>query len=175
MFKTILVATDDSANSCRAVEFAGDIASKYEARLILLHVIHPLQINKEFKRMLEVEKLTAASPRLRQIASRFPETVAENLVSLNEGVNASYRYLQVLAEQVLEHASSLVRKHGREEVETRVEDGDPAHEILQCAKRENADLILLGSRGPGDLKELLMGSVSYKVSQYAKCSCVIVK
>ena len=36
MFKTILVATDNSANSRKAVEVAGDIARRYEAKLIFL-------------------------------------------------------------------------------------------------------------------------------------------
>ena len=38
-----------------------------------------------------------------------------------------------------------------------------------------ADMIVLGNRGMGMLAELLMGSVSMKISQYAECPVVIVK
>jgi nucleotide-binding universal stress UspA family protein len=36
-------------------------------------------------------------------------------------------------------------------------------------------MIFLGSRGLGDIKGLLMGSVSHKVTQLAECTCVSVK
>jgi len=175
MFKLILVATDNSEHSCRAVELAGNIASKYGSKLILFHVIHPQRINKELKRMLEVEHLMEPGPKLMQSASRFPETVAESLVNLNTSVDASYRYLQLLAEQILQHASKLASVSGIKDAESRIEDGDPANEILEFADREGVDLIIVGSRGLGDLKGLLMGSVSHKVSQHAKCTCIIVK
>jgi nucleotide-binding universal stress UspA family protein len=175
MFKKILVATDNSENSCRAVELAGDIASKYGAKLILMHVIHPQRVNNEFKRMAEVEYLMDQGPKEMRAVSNFPETVADSLVHLNQSVDASYRYLQLLAEQILAHAKKLALNKGIKEAETRIEDGDPAHEILECADREKADLILVGNRGLGGLKGLLMGSVSNKVSQHAKCSCIIVK
>ena len=53
-------------------------------------------------------------------------------------------------------------------------DIDPAERILEYANCE-ADMIVLGNRGMGMLAELLMGSVSMKISQYAECPVVIVK
>ena len=175
MFKTILVTTDNSVNSRKAVEIAGDIASKYGAKLILLNVIHPQRVNTEYKRMLEVENLMDPGPSLMKATSKFPETVAESLARLNESVDASYRYLQLLAEQILEQANKIVIKLGIKDAKIQIEDGDPAEQILRCADREKVDLIIVGSRGLSELKGLLMGSVSHKVSQHAKCSCVIVK
>ncbi len=61
------------------------------------------------------------------------------------------------------------------DIQSLVEDGDAARQILECAKRQNADLIIVGSRGLSDLKGLLMGSVSHKVSELAKCTCITVK
>jgi nucleotide-binding universal stress UspA family protein len=53
--------------------------------------------------------------------------------------------------------------------------GDPAEQIIARAKRENADLILLGSRGLSDIGGFLLGSVSHKVATHAPCSVLVVK
>ena len=58
---------------------------------------------------------------------------------------------------------------------TLLEDGDPASTILRVAKGLDADMIVLGSRGLGDAKGLLLGSVSHKVAHFAECTCVSVK
>jgi nucleotide-binding universal stress UspA family protein len=80
-----------------------------------------------------------------------------------------------LGDQILERAKRAARKKGVKDIATRVDDGDPARCIIDRAKAENADLIVLGSRGLGDLEGLFMGSVSHKVSHLAECSCVTVK
>ena len=54
-------------------------------------------------------------------------------------------------------------------------DGDPAKNILETAQDKEADLIVIGTRGLGTLKGLLMGSVSQKVAQLSKCPCITVK
>jgi nucleotide-binding universal stress UspA family protein len=52
---------------------------------------------------------------------------------------------------------------------------DVAEEILHIADKENIDTIVVGSRGISEAKEFLLGSVSYKVSHYAKCPVIIVR
>lgn len=52
---------------------------------------------------------------------------------------------------------------------------DAAQEILRIANKENADTIIVGSRGFSASKDFLLGSVSYKVMHYAKCPVVIVR
>jgi nucleotide-binding universal stress UspA family protein len=52
---------------------------------------------------------------------------------------------------------------------------DVAEEILQTADKENIDTIVVGSRGIREAKEFLLGSVSYKVSHYAKQPVIIVR
>ena len=48
---------------------------------------------------------------------------------------------------------------------------------LAKAKEEDIfyDLIIMGSRGLGAFKELLLGSVSFKVMHHAKCPVMIVR
>ncbi len=50
--------------------------------------------------------------------------------------------------------------------------GSAAQAILKSA--EGADLVVMGSRGLGGFKELLLGSVSHQVAQHADCPTVIV-
>lgn len=51
--------------------------------------------------------------------------------------------------------------------------GEP-HEILNTAK-EKGVLIVVGSRGISGLKEMMLGSVSHKVSQSSPCPVLIVR
>jgi len=53
--------------------------------------------------------------------------------------------------------------------------GDPASEILSTAEDIGADLIVIGSRGLGVLKGVVLGSVSQKTAQLAACPVMIVK
>jgi nucleotide-binding universal stress UspA family protein len=46
--------------------------------------------------------------------------------------------------------------------------GDPAETIIETARRENADAIVMGRRGRGRLAGLLLGSVSQKVASLAR-------
>jgi len=48
-------------------------------------------------------------------------------------------------------------------------EGDPAHEIVGCAKREEAGLIMMPTHGYGPFRRLLLGSVTAKVLHDADC------
>jgi nucleotide-binding universal stress UspA family protein len=54
-------------------------------------------------------------------------------------------------------------------------EGDPAAAILNLTREENADIIVMGRRGLGDLAGLLLGSVSHNVTHLAECACLTVK
>jgi len=56
-----------------------------------------------------------------------------------------------------------------------VKDGNAAEVILDAARGESADLIVMGRRGMSKVERFLMGSVSSSVVDHSKCDVLIVK
>jgi nucleotide-binding universal stress UspA family protein len=59
-------------------------------------------------------------------------------------------------------------------VHTELQEGPEAESILKAAENLQADLIVMGTRGFGAVKGLLIGSVSRKVIHYASCPVMVV-
>ena len=76
--------------------------------------------------------------------------------------------------ELLEKCKNLALKNNVQ-VKTLLEQGDYAHEIIEVAKRNDCDIIIMGSRGMSPFKELLLGSVSLKVMHHASCPVMIVR
>jgi nucleotide-binding universal stress UspA family protein len=77
------------------------------------------------------------------------------------------------AEAVLGDAASRLRADGVE-VEEHGPKGDPADALVDIARREGADLIVMGSLGMQGARRVL-GSVPNKVSHNAPCDVLIVQ
>jgi len=56
-----------------------------------------------------------------------------------------------------------------------VEYGEPADKLLEFAKREQVDVIVIGSSGKGFIQRRIRGSVSHRVASAAGCSVYIVR
>ena len=82
---------------------------------------------------------------------------------------------QGVANEILQRAEAAARNKGVSALETALEYGRPAKAILDAAKARGVDLIVMGSRGLGDARSLLLGSVSHTVSHLAECTCITVK
>jgi nucleotide-binding universal stress UspA family protein len=54
-------------------------------------------------------------------------------------------------------------------------EGRPGVELLRVAAEESADLIVVGNRGRGGLRELLLGSVAHHVTHHASHPVVVVR
>lgn len=171
----ILVALDGSQHSEKALDLASDIAGKYGAELVLLHVLSDKPLSDAERHMAEVEYLDdlvsslnapglegGGDPRLR--AQRVLQHYAE----------VAHRFREAMGNRLMTQARARAREKGVGSVQILLEDGDPANTILRMAKGLPADMIFLGSRGLGDAKGLLMGSVSHKVAHLAECTCVSV-
>jgi len=65
-------------------------------------------------------------------------------------------------------ARSLGRASSATKLQTEVAVGNPEEEILKAVKRRRADLIVLGTRGSGNTKRLLLGSTAEGVLRHAR-------
>ena len=147
MFKNIICAVDGSDHALQAAEMASDLAEKYGAKLTFLTVAKELKVTEEVKRFMQVEHLTGS-----------PQYVIDEMT-----------------DRVLGEAREIAKKHGLKNAKTEVKTGHPARAIVAYAEKAGADVIVMGSRGLGDLEGLLLGSVSHKVAILSKCTCITVK
>ena len=170
MFQTVLAATDGSGSGTRATEAAADIAGKYGARLVLLTVVQPGSLPRGIAGAAHRE-LSAAHPLL----AKVPSWVDHARDQTARDTGASHAMVEELAELALNHAVTLAERHQVADCETVLEHGDPVRVILRIAEKENADLIVLGRRGLGGIRQLLMGSVSDKIMQLSERRCLTVK
>jgi nucleotide-binding universal stress UspA family protein len=78
------------------------------------------------------------------------------------------------AEQLLDQTVSAVADEAAEVEVTRSAIEGPAGAVL-VEKSEGAELLVVGSRGLGGFRELLLGSVSHQCAQHAHCPVVIIR
>ena len=145
-YKNIIVPTDGSVNSKRALEHAVVLASSLGASITLVYVANIVSVISNF------DQIPNAS-------GYVTEQVALDMEEEGKGV------LDDFAKEVPEGI----------EVKTVFEVGSPGPAVLSVAKKYKADLIVMGSRGLGPLKGLFMGSVSSYVVTYSGCPVLIVK
>ncbi len=172
MIKKILVPVDGSPHSVKAVELASDLASKYDAEIILLHVLLRGHMPDGLKKALEVEvgKRTSGAGNL----VNMPQEIMAR-VGNKKDTQLSIEELDYIGKYVLSSVANICHHKGVTKVERRVEEGNPAKVIMKAADDGNVDMIVMGNRGLSDLQGILVGSVSHKVSHLAKCTCVTVR
>jgi nucleotide-binding universal stress UspA family protein len=176
MIKTILVPTDGSVHAAKAVDLAADIAGKYNARLVILHVLLSDATAWQLKELAEniglSDDLRARLDKLEEIPI---EAAAFGGESIAVQVPTPIEMLKEVADLVTARARADAVAKGVGLIDIEVVGGRPADAILAAAERTKADMIIMGSRGLGGLKGLLVGSVSHKVNHMAECTCVTVK
>jgi len=81
---------------------------------------------------------------------------------------------EAAANDILEEALRLVKDDaGSVEVESVVREGQSAQILIEEA--EKAELLVIGSRGRGGFRDLLLGSVSQQCAHHARCPVTIVR
>lgn len=145
-YKNILVPADGSDNSERALEHAVAIAESTKATVTVVYVANIVSVISNFD----------------QIPSGSGYVTEQVALDMEETGKA------VLDKMVAEVPSAV-------SVKSVFEVGSPGPAVLAVAKKCNADLIVMGSRGLGPLKGLFMGSVSSYIVSHSTCPVLIVK
>ncbi len=169
MIKTILTATDGSAHARKAFELAADFAARYDATLVILHVVGHGDVPDELIHMAEVENIIEPPA----ADSSLPRATIPHDNSLRS--EESHQIHAYIGNKQLHEAEKEAKARGVKKIKRVASEGDPASRILGAADVEKADMIVMGSRGLGNLKGMLVGSVSNKVIHLAKCTCVCAK
>lgn len=146
MYKSLLVAVDGSKQSKKALSLACHLAKQDDAEVHLVHV---------------------------------PEALPHE-ATLIWGIGAvavedSRKDLETTGQKILARAELEARELGVTRVHTHLAQGEPARSIIRQAETLGVDVIVMGSRGLGNLAGLMMGSVSHKISHNAKCGVIIIR
>lgn len=86
-------------------------------------------------------------------------------------------YLQLLrkyGKKTIQKASAITKKRGIDSKQI-IKEGRVIKEIVNFAKKENCNLIVVGSKGLGATARFFLGSVSNKLANNSPCSVLIVK
>jgi nucleotide-binding universal stress UspA family protein len=75
---------------------------------------------------------------------------------------------------LLRRSRDTLREHGIDPVLV-ARDGDPAEALIQTARDEGAELIVLGNRGSSYVSRALLGSTAENVVRHAPCDVLVVR
>jgi nucleotide-binding universal stress UspA family protein len=156
LFKKILVALDGSESSHRASQAALELAEKLKTELIALHAISP---------PTSYYHSTIASP-----------TGMSLPAPSQHEIDAYYAYARKVALGIVGETESKAKKQGIY-VKTEIPEAvsSVVETIINHAIKENVDLIVVGTRGLGGFKKMLLGSVSSGIVSHANCPVLVVR
>jgi len=144
--QSILVPVDGSKSAERSAAIAFELAHAYNAKVIVLSVV--------------------ASP---GFSFSGPAGAPADLTEY-------YKLGTTEARRAIESSLALAKQAG---VEARGEVIEPVSStvgaIVEFAEKEKVDLIVMGTRGLGGFKKLLLGSVSTGVVSHAHCSVLVIR
>lgn len=143
-YRVILVGTDGSASSFRAVEAAGRLAGATGATLVLVCAHHPIP---------DRQRLPAAD-RLGDLAYKV------------EGSTP--------ADDALRAAREKAVAAGAKNVEETAVEGDAVDVLVKVAKQKEADLLVVGNRGLNSFAGRILGSVPTSLSHRSPIDILIV-
>jgi nucleotide-binding universal stress UspA family protein len=146
MITKILVATDASPASNRAVSFAARLSVLHESELLILNVIRDMQLPDELQNDPNFESFYDSRDELMRQAS----------------------------DRILKEARKLAKKEGAKAVQTAIGSGDPATSVAGFARRRKIDMIVVGTRGMSKVKSSWMGSVSRKLLDITDINCLVI-
>jgi nucleotide-binding universal stress UspA family protein len=141
--KSILFPTDFSEGSAQALKYAVDMATRYGAKLYLVHVIY------------DIAKATGWY---------VPHVSMDKM----------YKDIEAGAKKELE-TFGMEELSGVKNLERIVITGVPHEEIMNFAKKNKVDLIIMGTHGRKGIDRVLFGSTAAQVVRYAPCPVLTVR
>lgn len=100
--------------------------------------------------------------------------VIENLGNIGySNFNQLKQDSQIILHKYITKAESKGLKSSLRIIED--EGNSPAEKILDISEKEKIDTIIVGTKGQKPSEPFLLGSTSYKVAHYSKCTVIIVK
>jgi len=145
-FKKILVAIDGSKTADKGLEYAVDLAKKLGSSLTIMHVADLPSIPYT----IPADAFTRPIPSTEELRSIME--IEGNKILLKRKEDSLKKDM---------------------EADILLKFGDPSEEIIKAS--DNYDFIVMGSRGLGQLKSLILGSVSNKVTHYSKKPILLIK
>lgn len=160
MISTVLVATDASSHAQDAVDLGAAVAGKYDARLILLHVVFGSDLPEDL--LTRAKEAFEEAKKAGQWTTDHPHWVREHQVE------------EFAGHMLLEEARARAEAQGARRVETINDFGASSERIIEHAKALPADLVVMGTRGHSELRDFVLGGASYAVIHYAPCTAITV-
>ena len=152
VFKRILVAVDGSESSFRAARVAVRLAKRNEADLLVVSVIQrPAHAFMQTQSMVSPNIDVVGLQDYYKYASKDAQEWIDKVASIATPLGVKVR------KSVLKGATSVVRS------------------LTDYASSQAVDLIVVGRKGFGGFKRLLLGSVSSGVVNHASCSVLVVR
>lgn len=148
LFTRILVAVDGSKSAAKAVKVAVNFAKRNAAELIALSVIS------------SPSYLYSSVPGVGPPPASFLKY---------------YDYATKNAEKWVNEVAAKANKQGVRASGRVLKDASAVQSIVDFAEKHEVDLVVLGTRGSGGFKRLLLGSVSNGVVAHAHCSVLVVR
>ena len=146
-FTKLLAATDFSDDANYALQYAEELARRFSAEILVMHVDQPLT----------------------------PVMVSELSPGLDVGVmNRIAEEQRMLALRELDQITARLRDAGLKSRGV-LKVGAPFLEIINAAHADGADLIVLGTHGRTGLAHVLMGSVAERVVRKAHCPVLTIR
>ena len=145
MFQRILVAVDGSDRALHALDLAVKIQQSCDAELMILCVYRHYSLLEASMAMVRPDDPEHLDKSMREYAT-----------------------------SVVESAKARAVEGEAREPRGFVKSGPPARTIVSFAKDHDVNLIVIGSRGVGDIEGYLLGSVSHKVTSLSECPTLVV-
>lgn len=172
MFKTIICPIDGSDHAIKAQDLAISLAAEQGATLIFLHT---LMLNAKSDELMRFAQSEGLAKSVEPAISHLRAAEARLEYGYGPSTTPDTRALTEIGESLLQGAKRDAGDRGVKTVDTILTSGDPADAILRAIKEKDADCVVIGSRGLGDMRALFLGSVSHKVLNQAPCTCIAVK